>query len=337
MAFVLLCMGLGAYACDRDVPQEGVALRPELHVVQTLPAPQESAYPREKAMRIRFDRYMRPTSVIRQSVLVTSGLIDADSGTSNGPVIFFEPVYDPYERMLVYQLSPGARWTSTTLHSVVYEPPEDESDVTGFSAFDGAPLSEEISFSFMTSDAVSDPDNDVDDERPWVRFCETDDAPDELPAAFEVLRGRCASSGCHGGEQPVLGMDLGTDSGIRDTATRVVARQTLRGASVGAPVAESRRFGDDMPRLDPFNAGNSYMVYKLLVNDANHPGEDETGDDPWLGGLPPPGPPPQDELDRLRAWFVQGQPMPPEDSLRPEEMRSLVRWILRGAETHACP
>lgn len=312
-------------------------LRPELHVVQTRPEAQEQAYPLEKAMRVRFDRYLRPTSVIRQSVVVTPGLIDPDSGSPKGPSVFFEPVYDPYERMVVFQLAPGARWTPSTLHTAVFEPPEDASDVTGFSAFDGAPLSEEERFSFMTGDAVSDPENDVDDQRPRARFCETDEGPDDLPAAFEVLRGRCAASGCHGGSQPVLGLDLGSATAIRDTAVRVVARQTLRGASVGAPAAEARRFGEDMPRLDPLNAGNSYVVYKLLVNEANHPGQGEAGDDPWLGGLAPPGPPPSEELERLRRWFVQGEPMPPGGRLRPEEMRSLVRWILRGAEIRACP
>ena len=333
-----LCCGVATlFACDRDVPESGVGQRPLLHVLETRPVVQDAAFPLERAMRIRFDRYLRPASVVRQSVLVTPGMLDAD-GAPKGPVVFFEPVYDPYERMVVFTLQPGARWVPTTLHSVTFEPPDDESDMTGFSAFDGAPLAERTKFSFMTGDRVTDPNNDVDDVRPRVRFCETDDATEDLPAAYEVLRG-CASAGCHGGEAPVFGLDLSKPSAIRDTAIRVAARQTLNGTSVGAPVANARRFGDDMPRLDPGNPGNSYLVYKLLVNPNNHPATGETMDepDPWLGGLPPAGPPPLDELSRLRGWFVQGEPMPPNSSLRPDQMRSVIRWIMQGAETPECP
>lgn len=337
-AFAFLCAFGGLYACDRGEPEAGVVLRPGLHIIETRPEAQEPAYPLERAMRIRFDRYLRPASVIRQSVVVTPALFDPDSGVPKGPVVFFKPVYDPYERMVVFQLSPGARWTPTTLHLVRYEPPEDASDVTGFSAFDGAPLAEEVEFSFMTGDGVSDPDDDRDDARPRVRFCEEDDAPEDLPAAYEVLRG-CAAGGCHGAGGAVLGLDLSEPAAIRDTAVRVVARQTLHGATVGAPVSNARRFGDDMPRLDPGNPGNSYLVYKLLVNPANHPVAGETSDepDPWWGGLPPPGPPPPEELSRLRAWFVQGVPMPPGGSLSPAQMRAVVRWVMQGAETPACP
>jgi len=334
---VAACVVATVFACDRDVP-EPADERPDLRVLQTLPEAQEPAWPLDRAMRIRFDRYLRPASVIRQSVWVSPGLFDSEAGVPKGPLVFFKPVYDPYERMVVFQLAPGDRWTPTTLHSVKYEPPQDESDVTGFSAFDGAPLAEAVRFTFMTGDAVSDPDHDVDDNLAPVQFCETDEASDRYPAAYEVLRGSCGSASCHGGPEPLAGLDLSSPQGIRGTAIRVAARQTSRGASVGAPVANARRFGDDMPRVDPGNAGNSYLVYKLLINGANHPATGETlDDDPWLGGLPPPGPPSWQELSRLRSWFVQGEPMPRGGHLSSGQMRSVVRWILQGAETPACP
>lgn len=334
------CTIAAMMACDRDEPEPELD-RPALRIVETFPEAGAVRHPLERAMRIRFDRYLRPASVVRQSVLVTPGLFDADSGAPKGPVYFFEPVYDPYERMVVLQLSPRARWIPSTLHLVRLLAPEDESSVTGFQAFDGAPLVDNEEFFFVTGDAVSDPANDIDDLRPTVRFCATDDVdPGSVTIpAFEVLRDRCASSGCHGsdGEGPVYGLDLSSSSRILMTTVRVVARQTLTGPSVGPAASNSLRLGDDMARIDPGNAGNSYLVYKLLVNPGNHPEAGEEGKDPWLGGLSSPGPPPREELERLRSRFVRGEPMPLGGQLRPDEMRSIVRWILQGANTPECP
>lgn len=323
-------------ACDRDAPAPELD-RPELRILETSPAPLDMAYPLERAMRLRFDRYLNPASVVRQSVLVTPAMLDADTGASKGPVVFFEPVYDPYDRLVVFHLAAGVRWTPTTLHTVRLLAPLDASDVTGFRAFDGAPLPESETFSFMSGDAVSDPDRDVDDARPRVRFCDEEDVPGPLPSARSVMRKGCAVGGCHGAG-PVLGLDLSGPDAIRGTAVRVVAKQTMTGASVSAPASNPRRFGDDMPRLDPGNPGNSYVVYKLLVNPNNHPATGETLDEPdrWLGELPPPGPPSLQEISRLRSWFVRGEPMPLGGQLHPDEMRSLVRWVLGGAQTPAC-
>ena len=112
----------------------------------------------------------------------------------------------------------------------------------------------------------------------------------------------------------------------------------MNGPTIGAQASTPARFGDDMPRVDPGNAGNSYLVYKLLVNARNHPesGEDEGVPDPWLGGMSPAGPPSLDELSRLRSWFVRGDPMPIDGRLVPGEMRAIVRWVLQGAHMPAC-
>jgi len=133
-------------------------------------------------------------------------------------------------------------------------------------------------------------------------------------------------------------MNLSDAASISSTAVRVVARQTMTGLVVSTVTTTPIRFGDDMPRVDPGNAGNSYLVYKLLVNLGNHPsgGEDSPADDPWLAGLSSPGPASADEISRLRNWFVRGEPMPPNGSLATVEMRAIVRWILRGAAVSMC-
>ena len=332
---LLACGAGGLLACDRAVP-EPVHDRPAPMLVEMRPEPLDTDVPLERAMRLRFDRYLRPASVVRQSVLVTPGFIDPESGALTGPAFFFDPVYDPYDRLVVFQLG-RARWVPTTLHSVRLFAPVDEADIAGFRAFDGAPFAETVAFSFVAGDLVSKPDADNDDVLPRVRFCEHDDGSDALPAAEVVLRTSCATSGCHGAS-PVLGMDLSGAAAMRSTAIRVVARQTMTGPSVGGTSDLPHRFGDDMPRVDPGSAGNSYLVYKLLVNRDNHPdpGEAESDSDPWLGGISSPGPSSSLEIDRLRSWFVRGKPMPMNGHLEPNQMRSVVRWVLQGAPVTFC-
>lgn len=91
-----------------------------------------------------------------------------------------------------------------------------------------------------------------------------------------------------------------------------------------------------MPRVDPGSAGNSYLVYKLIINEGNHGADGELGDDPWLGGIDSRRPVPSTEIKRLRSWFVRGDPMPPFGHIQPIETRAVVRWILGGAPTHVC-
>ena len=345
MSLVLIaaCGLASALACDRDLP-DPVFDRPAPRLLETSPQQQERGFPLERALRVRFDRYLHPASVIRQSVLVTPGIIDAESGEYTGSAVFFEPAYDPYDNVVAFQLETRRRWVPTTLYSVRLLVPVDAFDITGFKAFDGAPLENVVAFSFMTGSTVSNPDANVDDAVPRVRFCEHDDVSTKLPAVSSVLHASCAKAGCHGSSPasgPMLGLDLSHPAAIANTAIRVVARQTMTGPSVAATSTIPARFGDDMPRLDPHSAGNSYLVYKLLVNAGNHPsvGEAQREPDPWLGGevgLSPAERPSPEETARLRSWFVRGEPMPLNGRLEPDEMRAIVRWVLRGAATPAC-
>jgi hypothetical protein len=286
-------------------------------------------------MRFRFDRYLNPASVIRQSVMVTSGMLDPETGDPKGPTVFFEPVYDPYERLVVFLLPARVRWTPTTLHTVKVYARSEESQEEGFRSFDDKALMDTKTYSFMTGHAITDPDNDVDEGRPVGRFCDEDEG--DVPPAFPILRKHCGTNGCHD-SSGMLGLDLSHPDSIRNTAIRVVARQTMTGPSVSATSSNPERFGVNMPRLDPGNPGNSYVIYKLLVNPNNHPAPGQTMDppDPWLGPLPAADPAPAEEITQLRHRFVRGEPMPPEGQLMPKEMRSVIRWLLSGAATPSC-
>jgi hypothetical protein len=81
-----------------------------------------------------------------------------------------------------------------------------------------------------------------------------------------------------------------------------------------------------MPQIDPGNAGNSYLLYKMLIGSiyAGSAAADKLA---------------EGELDRLRASVVVGLPMPPYDLYAIPEagVDALSTWISTGAQTPACP
>jgi hypothetical protein len=93
-----------------------------------------------------------------------------------------------------------------------------------------------------------------------------------------------------------------------------------------------------MARVDPGNPGNSYLIYKLLINRENYPGPGDpaAADDLWENGLPALQAPSDAEIERLREQFVWLEPMPLGSSLRVDQMRALVTWIAAGAELADC-
>jgi hypothetical protein len=78
-----------------------------------------------------------------------------------------------------------------------------------------------------------------------------------------------------------------------------------------------------MPLIDAGSPGNSYLLYKLLIAPAY--AESDLG-------------PAADELERLRASFVVGLPMPPAGGqpVPPDALVALSEWIAAGADAHAC-
>lgn len=322
-------------SCDRNAPSPPTAS--PLRILASDPAQQARDVPREKALRFRTSTLVRPTSVIRQSVLVTPGLIDEETGEIAAGSVFFEPRWDPYDRVVTFELPPGNRWIPSTLYSVSVLLPDDPAGVAGLRTLEGAPLQEPVTLGFMPGEAVSDPSHDVDDTWPVVGFCEG--APDAGIVAIEqIFRGSCGSGACHGGSEPAMGLRLDTPEGIRGTTIRVTARETMHAPQVGAPAANPSTFGDAMPRIDPGNPGNSYLVYKLLIHEGNYAGAGEQAQAAraWLGDLPPDAAIPTSDIDSLRATFVQGEPMPVSGTLTPAMMRGVVTWVAQGAQIGPC-
>lgn len=146
--FRLSCLCLLA-ACDRGSPTfDAVEMGPKVKVQLTIPEANAIDVPLDQSIRVQFDRFLSPLSVMRQSICIASiGPMAREAGR-DGCEQFPAPEYDPVDRVAVWKpirpLKPGVRYT------VVLRPPEDEDDTDGIRAFDGAPLEAPYVFSFVT-------------------------------------------------------------------------------------------------------------------------------------------------------------------------------------------
>jgi hypothetical protein len=302
----------------------------------------ECGVPLNAAFEIRFNRYLFPSTVVRQSIRVYAGT------TANS--VFFEPEYDVIERVVKYvpvgNLVPDLLYTFEFVTRA-------EGGTEGFRAFDGADIEE--------SDAVPLRFN----FRSGTRTEPVE--PRRVPSCKEVLervlptstcgRGACHNptndDGCPPGSAheptdptgpcigvPRMGLDLSSPTGLVTTAIAVVAHQTEIGAQGGVELRNPSRFGVQMPRIDPGSPGNSYLLYKLLRD----PKHFERANDPDVcvtdHRVPLPDgeclPPSAAESARMRDWFLRGQPMPLKADLpyNRDQLIDLQRWIAAGA---VCP
>ncbi|MBN2195281.1 MAG: hypothetical protein JW751_20860 [Polyangiaceae bacterium] len=336
---------LASIACDTGRAATLPIAGPSLELVGTSPtpgagtectpqSPDDCGVPVDSPIVLRFDRFLLPSTAVRQSVEVRTG--------NNG--VFLSPEYSPIERAVVYRVPDGANWLGGTRYSVrLLQPTADPG--WGFRAFDGASLTDSgpapTSFTFRTRrDAEAAP-------------------PPTPPPAFAAMmgaieRGGCANAGCHRSPDPStcrragsaagdaecaaprMGLDLGDAEGFALTAIGSVAHQTDIGPDAMEADVAGKPLGIAMPIIARANPGSSYLVYKLLVNDRWPPGEDpcETrysapvGEDCAASYL--------EDAERLRARFVPGSPMPLGEEgrgrrLSHADLRLVVDWIAAGA------
>jgi hypothetical protein len=282
------------------------------------PALDTCGVPREAPLELRFDRFLDPTTAVRQSIQVFTRYPDVR--------VFLEVGYDVVERVVSYRPFNG-RWAPDTLYTVLVPSPASDGD-NGFRAFDGAPIEATTDagaafFVFRTTRATGDPTPE-----PTVSSCA------EILGLFEASG--CTASSCHGGSEPAAGLDLTSGSSLARTALRRVARETETGVEVDHPLVDPARFGTQMALIQPGSAPTSYLMYKLLAKPENYAGDCTTAYQ-----APPRSPcptPSAAELERLRSGFVQLDPMPPGDrslgSL--DALRAIARYIDAGASVDDC-
>lgn len=157
---------------------------------------------------------------------------------------------------------------------------------TGVTSWDGVALAEALEVPFV-------PDGRATVSPTPVPTLRGDVAP--------LLAARCGRASCHGGDAPVMGLDLSSAEAIARTAVGVVARETANGRN--APDYTDPRWGA-MLRVDPGDAPAqgrpeySYLLYKVL------------GDGPITGARMPPDGAPLDARDAamLSDWIAAGAP-----------------------------
>lgn len=344
-------MGAAFAACDKGDPQVDVGRQgPSLGVVATSPdvLGNDGAVPIDAPIRIRFSRFLRPDTAVRQSVRVTGGTLDPDGGASIAGDAFLEPTYDVVERVVTYTLqgtwAPGVRYT-VTLWSP--DDPLRAEDGRGFRAFDGAALKKSITFAFTAGTAATM--NPVTPP-PVMAACAQCIKGTFVPGAATFLAVSCGGIGCHNAPEPAVGLDLSSVAAIRRTAVGHVAHQTLTGPTTPSsisPQATSALFGVGMPLIDPGQPGSSYFLYKMLFTDPDAPADSVATLADWNqvgidGGAPKGHPPlslkesvggdtqPSDaENQRLRS-FVQGTHMPLK-AFSASDAKAVAAWIASGA------
>lgn len=272
----------------------------------------ECGVPTDAPIQLRFDRFLLPSTIVRQSLEVTTG----------SAAVFLQPRYDIVERVVELRLPEGVTWQPGTRYTVRLRVPSQNVDGWGFRAFDGAELRSdgprELTFTFRTRRAPPPQRG----ERPPVTFEEVGGA---------LAAGGCARAGCHSEPEPRMGLDLGSAEGLEATALDETAHQTDSEPDATEPFTNPARFGTHMPVVDRTRPYNSYLLYKVLVGRDAYRGDCESRHLVDLDGCVTF---PSEEAARLRDWFVQGDPMPPPEAaseLDLEDLRTLAGWLAAGA------
>lgn len=236
-------------ACDVAPPDPDARYGPPLRLVEANVGTNRPM-PADGSVRLSFDRFVHPGTVLRQSVRI----VDADGQPATTPRV----IYDPLTRTvtLASPSGDGEPWLTPDqfykVRLLVAESPSALDE--GLRAVDGAPLARDqaLEIGFL----VGPPSGRPARER----------APDFCGQLLPLLEERCGSSACHGaGPRPAAGLSLATPDGIRRTALNRAAQGANRGPVAGAARADSLRFPSDMALVRPFAPGSSYLFYKLLV------------------------------------------------------------------------
>jgi hypothetical protein len=385
-------LGLAAVVVATGV-DGGAKVRTELTELPSAPP----VVLRSTSLTLRFDRFLHPSSVVRQSVCLQASATTVTDINACVTPVFLEPSYDPVRREVTLRLEPGKRLEPDVLYRLtLYGATSDEpcsGDTPkgcGLRAFDGAPLREQLALDLRT--VADDPPGDGDDLEPVLedpfcerttctKACESDcgvscatscdascfaefggcsDLPDAEKTECEacpgdcrdecedvcvppcedacpvrdvvsVLQQACGLSACHG-VFASSGLRLDDELGISLAIGRT-AHQTQTGELAWQGEQSPSSLGRAMPIIDPGNPGNSYLLYKVLINRS----------------IPAAAVAPTEELARLRSAVVVGNPMPieeyPDDPATPEhdggglsldELDLVRRWIAAGAPAPSC-
>lgn len=302
--------------------------------------------PVDGVIQIAFDRYLLPSTVVRQSIVLTDAN-DQPVTQDKAPLV----TYDPVARTVTLARS-GEKWLDEgqpyKLHFLV--PPDDDADDRGLRAIDRATLdpNQQREFAFYVG-----PKSAAPIAEPNVSFC-----ADVLP----IFTLKCSSGSCHGGRgaAPASGLVLDSSAGVERTALNRVAQGANTSGRAGEPEAAGKVFGVNMALIKPFSPGESWLLYKIElarppVVDAGATPNIACSAAPGAPANPPPAPDyvplapaliVADEIERsILNDYVLGREMPypvaqvratTEQPLTFQEREKIRLWIAKGAVVNAC-
>lgn len=335
-AGLAMILGVAAGGCDLGGPDETPDTAPlrvlgievtaadaDGNLVPTQVAVDGSTRPvPTTSLRVKVDRYLDPASANRQALCLQSdtAIIVALEDCARG--LLLRPSYDPLERTVTFYLADElTRLAPDTLYRVTLFEADGAAGDFGLRAIDGTPLEGIFALEFTT--AADDPSRPTEGPPTDPGFCGTG-------GVREILLGNCAFGGCHaaipgqGGSPdlfPPMGLDLSGPDAIARTAVAQVAHHSQRGPSATSPDEASTSFGRSMAIVAPANPGQSFLLYKMLLDPSF------AGDPTLAAG----------ETELLRR-IIPGAPMPIKPgAITLEQARKVSDWIESGAAIPACP
>lgn len=213
-------------------------------VVSTSPASLSEDQPRNGDVHFTFDRPLDPATITGSAIELRSGSV-----RQGGDI-----AYDPVRWRLSF-LTRGA-----FRESIAYDA-ELNQELRGLRQ--GLPIEAEVLTFVTTTDYIED---------------DPVEAPSYLDDIRPIFDNGCAFSGCHGGDEPAVGMDLSAPDTIATTAFGIGSRQWA-----------------GWPRIDPWSGAWSYLIYKI------------NGEATIRGARMPPGAPlSQGEIEAILGWIEAG-------------------------------
>lgn len=247
-----LCAGL--LRCDLAPPSASSPPR----LVATSVDPDARGYA-EHGLRapiwLWFDRPLWPRSVNRGTVTLQSGELSLTPRLR----------YDPVQRAVRVELDPADVRTDLEYLLVLRG---------GISSWDGATASALATMRVRFTDRPAAAQRTVSLRR------------DVAPA----LAAACGAASCHGGAQPVMGLDLSSAEALLRTTVGRPSRE-WRASSVGGEF-----YWGGLALIEPGAPGESFLVYKLI------------GDGPMRGARMPRGAAPLDPalVQQVSDWIAAG-------------------------------
>jgi hypothetical protein len=281
--------------------------------------------PTDVTLELSFDRFLLPDTAIRQSITFYTGEPANSVPPASNVRPELTPVYDLLARTVRYTLPPGLTLEPHALYTVELPVYVEHQQPSGFRAFDGAGMdpAAPARLSFFTGAGPAGPPPPV-----AVPSCED----------FLSTVAPCGGGSCHGreGRGPAMGLELESAAELRSTAVGRPAHETEIGDTTGVAAQDPARFGANMPIIDPGRPDNSYLMYKLLIGP--EPYAPSAGEDCPAGERC--DVPAAAELERLRSWFVRGEPMPwllPEERFIHHDQARLIQSFIRRGRACADP